>query len=74
MFVSVYRTITVFVQPVWPIVLYVKILLHFRLQCRTYTLHLSNQVICMQRSYFRIHSSLTETRYSEIFPGNKFSQ
>jgi len=74
MFVSVYRTITVFVQPVWPIVLYVKILLRFRLQCRTDTLRLSNQVICVQQSYCRIHSSLTETRYSEIFPGNKFSQ
>jgi len=33
-------TITVCVQPVWPIVLYVKILLLFTLQCRTDTLHL----------------------------------
>jgi hypothetical protein len=37
MYLSVCRTITVSVQPVWPIVLYVNILLHVSVQFRTDT-------------------------------------
>ena len=37
MFMSVYRTISVSVQPVWPIVLQGKTLLHISVQCRTAT-------------------------------------
>jgi len=37
MYVSVYRTITLFVQPVWPIVLQRKMLLHISLKCPTAT-------------------------------------
>ena len=40
MYMSVCRTITASVQPVWPIVLYVKILLRVPLQCHTDTLRL----------------------------------
>jgi hypothetical protein len=62
------------VQPVWPIVLYVKILLLFILQCRTHTLRLANLIVFMQQSYCLIHSSFTESRISEIISGTKFSQ
>ena len=40
------------VQPVWPIVLYVKILLHVPLQFRTDTLRLPNLSVCMQQYYY----------------------
>jgi hypothetical protein len=36
-YMSVYRTITVSLQTVWPIVLYGKMLLHISVQCRTGT-------------------------------------
>jgi len=74
MFVSVYRTVTVSVQSVWSIVLYVKILLHFLLQCRTDTLGFPNLSDCMQQSYCLIHSSFAHSGRSEISLGTNVSQ
>ena len=51
MFVSVCCNITTSLQPVWPIVLYVKILLNFPLQCRTDTLRFPYLSVCMQQPY-----------------------
>ena len=59
--VSVCRTITLCVLPVWPIVLYVKIPLPLRLQCRTDTLHLPNLSVYMQNSYCLFQGSFTES-------------
>jgi hypothetical protein len=52
MYVSVCRTIPVSVQPVWLIVLHVKIRLHVPLQCRTDTLALPQLIVCLQQPYF----------------------
>ena len=59
--VSVCRTITLCVLPVWPIVLYVKIPLPLRLQCRTDTLRLPNLSVYMQNSYCLFQGSFTES-------------
>jgi len=52
MFVSVCRTITVSVQPVWPIVLYGRMLLHISMQCRTGTQLSHILSVSVQQPYF----------------------